>query len=206
MTRARVACSVLLAGCFHAPTPIARVHHGPAHGHVVDPIAALPVTCVSQGGPNACKLEDARAVAIATRMALEFAGYALVDTELLNAETRRRSIKTTGEETTIEKSGPEWKDLTPSAQRELLHSIGVHGVLQAAITMGPAYGAAQQRTVTVAVTVTRISDDALAWRSQCSVETGDYNAPERALDLAARCALESESMFLGMSAKSPIRI
>ncbi len=195
MPRALVACCVLLSGCFHAPTPIARVQHGPAHGQVVDPIAALPVTCVTRGGPEACLPEHSRAVAVATRMALEFAGYAVVDSELLNAETRRRLTKTSGEATTIEKSGPEWKDLTPSAQRELLFSIGVHGILHAAITMGAPHGGAQQRTITVVVTVTRTGDDALAWRSQCSVESGDYNAPERALDLAARCALESESLW-----------
>lgn len=195
MTRALVACSLLLPGCFHAPPPYARVHRGPAHGHVVDPIAAVPVTCVSDGGFGGCIPEYSKAVATATRMSLEFAGYALVDAELLNAETRRRSSKTVGDTTTVEKSGPEWKDLTPSAQRELLFSIGVRGVLHATITMGAPRGAAQQRTITVTVTVTRTSDDALAWRSQCSAESGDFNAPERAVELAARCALESPNLW-----------
>lgn len=195
MMRALVACCVLLTGCFHAPPPYARVHRGPAYGHVVDPIAAVPVTCASDGAFGGCIPEYSQAVATATRMSLEFAGYALVDAELLNAETRRRSSKTVGENTTVEKSGPEWKDLSPSAQRELLFSIGVRGLLRAAITMGPPRGAAQQRTITVTITVTRTSDDAVAWRSQCSAESGDFNAPERAVELAARCALESPSLW-----------
>jgi hypothetical protein len=129
-------------------------------------------------------------------MALEFAGYAIVDSELLNAETRRRSTKSDGSDsTTVERSGFSWTDLSPAHQRELLGSIGVHGVLRSSITLGPPHGAAQQQTVTVEVALTSLLDDVLSWRSRCSVETGDYNSKERAVDLAARCALEGGSQL-----------
>lgn len=185
----------LLTGCpFHTQPPEARVHHGPAFGRVVDPIAAVPVTCVSMGHVGKCLPEHERAVATATRMALEFVGYAIVDSELLNAETRRRSTKiNNGETTTIERSGPSWADLTTDQQRELLGSIGVHGVLRASIILGPPHGAAQQQTITIEVTLTSLLDDVLSWRSRCSVETGDFNSNARAVDLAARCALEGGS-------------
>ena len=70
-----VASFALLSGCaFHTEPPTARVHHGPAFGRVVDPIAAVPVTCISMGHVGRCLPEHQRAVATATRMALEFAG------------------------------------------------------------------------------------------------------------------------------------
>src|SRR6185503_7857591 len=144
---------------------------------------ALPVTCKSE--PGLCTPAYADAVASGTRMALEFAGYNLLDSELINAEMRRRATtteQTTNAQGTVESTwtetsgGMSWSQLAPPKQRDLLVALGVQGILHTILTIGLPRGMASQRTVTVAVAVTRLDNDRLAWSSQCSVETGDYHS------------------------------
>jgi len=80
---------VIMTGCMWAnPTPVARVQHGPAFGNKPRIVVAMPVTCLAD--PTLCGPSHQRAVAEATRMALEFDGYSIVDSELVNAEMLRR--------------------------------------------------------------------------------------------------------------------
>ena len=138
-------------------------------------------------------------VSAATRIALEFGGYTVVDSELINAELRRRSTVTTegtgGSEQTTELTGRLWSDLPILEQRELLAAMGVRGVLRAQVALGTPHGMAGQRTVTVGISLARLDDDLLAWQSQCDVETGDYHSEPQAVDIATRCALESATLW-----------
>jgi hypothetical protein len=201
---------------FTPPTPVAYVTHGPAFGHDANPIAALPVRCGAAA--LGCLPGYQYAVASATRMALELGGVSLVDSELINAEMRLRTVRTRSSqheyeapsdqlgqpaqttvsgssESTTEVTGATWASLPPGEQRSLLEAIGVRGLLAATIFLGVPRGAAGQRTVTVRVAVTRLSDGALAWQSECGVETGDYHAEPQAVELATRCALESATLW-----------
>lgn len=207
----------LLGACkFTPPTPVAYVTHGPAFGQEANPIAALPVRCGAT--TMGCVPGYQYAVANATRMALELGGVSLVDSELINAEMRMRTTKTrsstseyeqsspqigqpaqttaTGtRETTTEVTGATWESLPPGEQQSLLTAMGVRGLLHATISMGTPHGLSGQRTVTVQLAVTRLSDGALAWQSECGVETGDYHAEPQAVELATRCALESATLW-----------
>jgi hypothetical protein len=153
---------------------------------------------------------------VATRTNLEFAGYTVVDTELLNAEAWRRTTTTTAitparvprvpqhdvkgapiaparEE--IERfGGASWADAPADERHRMLMAMGVDGMLATEVRTGRARGMARQRTLTMRVVVTRL-DGALVWRSECDVETGDYRSDEQALDQAARCAVESASLW-----------
>ncbi|HVK74093.1 MAG TPA: hypothetical protein VM734_12275 [Kofleriaceae bacterium] len=204
-----------LAGCpFEAPTPLARVRKGPAGGGLVSPVAALPATCqsppqelsilgVTTPIDNPCSEAYELAIATATRMELEYAGYGIVDTELLNAEARTRVTRTTdwqsaygsGESSTTEVTGLTWAQLSPGHQRDVLMAIGVRGLLSSTLTIGAARGLSWQQTVTVALSLTRVEDGVLAWRSQCSAETGDYRTLAVAIEVATRCALESTTLW-----------
>lgn len=205
------------AACkFTPPTPVAYVTHGPAFGHEANPIAALPVRC--GGATLGCLPGYRHAVASATRMALELGGVSLVDSELINAELRMRTTRTHrsqselelpsaqlgqpaettvigSSQTTTEVTGATWETLPPGEQQSLLQAIGVGGLLHATISLGTPHGMAGQRTVTVQLAVTRLSDGALAWQSECGVETGDYHAEPQAVELATRCALESATLW-----------
>jgi hypothetical protein len=206
----------VLAGCpWAAPVPIARVQLGPAHREAITVLAALPVQCTAD--PSLFTPAHAAVVASATRMALEFSGYSVVDSELINAELRRRSTRTipsgggfahaaparggfgppasgTYTETEIT-GGATWAEVSPARQDALLAVIGVQGLLRTIVTLGRARGLASQRTVTVSVEVSRLADARLAWHTDCSVETGDYHSTEQALDLATRCALDSRALW-----------
>jgi hypothetical protein len=194
----RLAMLGVLAGCsFTPPTPRAYVRFGPARDQLVTPLAALPVTC---GTTTMGCLEGYKvAVASATRIAIEYAGFTLVDGERINAELQQRTTQIT--ETAdrlieqVEITGRTWVDLEPQQQRDLLTAMGIRGLFRAEVSLGVPRGMAAQRTVTVAVAVTRLADEALAWQSQCSVETGDYHSEPQAIELATRCALESVSLW-----------
>jgi len=193
---------VLLAACnFTPPTPVARVRRGPAAREFTSPLAALPVTC--EGTSMGCMPGYLYGVASATRIALEYGGYTVVDGELINAELRRRTTRTresqsgtvATSETQTEVTGAVWSDLPLLQQRELLTAMGVRGVLRAQVALGTPHGMAAQRTVTVGISLARIEDDLLVWQSQCDVETGDFHSEAQAVDLATRCALESATLW-----------
>jgi hypothetical protein len=188
----------LLAACkFTPPTPQAYVQHGPAFGQAGTQLAALPVECGAQ--TLGCLPGYKVAVASATRISIEYGGYTLVDSELINAELQRRTSKTVAtadaETTTTEVTGRTWLDLPPPRQRELLAAMGIQGVMRTTIAMTVPLGMAGERIVTVAVVVSRVADEQLVWRSRCSVVTGDYHSESQAIDLATRCALESGTLW-----------
>lgn len=190
----RLAFAVTLVGCnFTPPTPVARVRRGPAAAEFTSPLAALPVSC--EGTSMGCLPGYLYGVASATRIALEYGGYTVVDGELINAELRRRTTRTTDEVTQTEVTGAVWSDLPVLQQRELLSAMGVRGVLRAQVALGTPHGMAAQRTVTVGISLARLEDDLLVWQSQCDVETGDFHSEAQAVDLATRCSLESATLW-----------
>lgn len=193
-----VLTTALLAGCSYTPpTPVAYVTHGPARQQRVTPLAALPATC--DGMTMGCQPGYLFSVASATRMSLELGGLGLVDSEIINAELRRRHTSTQASEgsvqTTTTVTGATWMDLDPVARRTFLSELGIHGVLRATVGLGVPHGMAGQRTVTVTVQVTRLADDALVWQSECHVETGDFHSESQAVELATQCALESGTLW-----------
>ncbi len=212
--------ALLLSGCnFTAPTPVAYVSHGLAHGHPINPIAALPVRC--NASSMGCLPGYQLMVASSSRMALELGGGILVDSELINAElqlrvTRTRQVRreldgkpvpdpthdqggtalpTDQIEQETALTGQTWLQLPLLEQRRLLQDMGINGVLSATVSLGIPHGMAGQRTVTVEVSLRRMSDDALAWQSACSAETGDFHSEPQAVELATRCALESATLW-----------
>ena len=201
---------------FTPPVPLAYVSHGPAFGQPINPIAALPVTCgfTSMG----CQIGYLVMVANTTRMALELGGGSLVDSELINAEVRLSTTRTRGSlqtvrttpdqvgvmpstttqttaHSTTEVTGTTWLELPPLEQRALLEEMGIRSVLRATVSLGMPHGLSGQRTVTVQLALLRLADSAIAWESECGVETGDYHSEPQAVELAARCALESATLW-----------
>ncbi len=210
---------LLLAGCaFPTAVPQARVRRGPAYAQVVTPLAALPVTCAevrSRRLPAACTPGRIDAVASAARLALEFDGHGVVDTERINVLARHRTTVThdeatarpaapqnplrpppsSGDSVTMLEGGATWSDAPADQRSALLAAMGVHGLLAVRITVGPARGASAEQTVTAQVTVSRLAPAQLVWESRCSAETGDYHSVDQAFDIATRCALESPSLW-----------
>lgn len=187
----RLALALLLAtGCrYTAPTPQAYVTHGIALRAPITTLVALPVVC--EGFSVRCEPAQQVAVAAAARLGVEYLGYSVVDSDLLNAELRvRRTTEAGGSGPHEEVSGKTWFDLDTEARRAFVAEIGAHGVLHTAINSG-----GYSQPVTVRLAVTKLEDDALVWQSQCQVATGDYNDELRAMDLATQCALESMTLW-----------
>jgi hypothetical protein len=184
------AAAAAAAGCSLAsPPPLARVRRGPAFATPPARLLALPADCRASE-PDLCRDEDRAAVDSAARMALEFAGYALVDSELVNLRLGLRHERDTG----VEVHRVTWADASADDRRALLDEMEVDGFLWSAISIGPPRGMSWQRTVEVSLRVTRAHDERLVWQSRCAVETGDYHTTERAVELATRCALESATL------------
>lgn len=180
----------LTTGCHYtAPTPQAYVTHGVALRAPITTLVALPVVC--EGFSIRCEPSHQVAVAAAARLGVEYLGYSLIDSDLLNAELRvRRTTQSDENAPQEEVSGKTWFDLDTAERRGFLAQIGTHGVLHTSIgTGGP------DRSVTVRLAVTKLEDDALVWQSQCRVQTGDYHDELRALELATQCALESMTLW-----------
>ncbi len=181
---------LLDAGCrYTAPTPVSYVTHGVALRAPITTVAALPVVC--EGFSLHCQPSQQAAVAASARLGMEYLGYSLIDSDLLNAELRlRRTTETDVTGPQEEVSGKTWFDLSTEERRAFLAHIGATGVLHTAID-----ASGLGRAVTVRLAVTKLEDDALVWQSQCQVQAGDYHDELRALDLAAQCALESVTLW-----------
>lgn len=185
-----LALTLALTGCHYtAPTPTAYVTHGVARREPITTLAALPVIC--EGFSIRCEPSHQVAVAATARLGMEYLGYSLIDSDLLNAELRvRRTTETSGGGRQEELSGKTWFELDTEERRAFLAQLGVHGVLHTAINAG-----GYRQPVTVRLAVTQLQDDALVWQSECQVATGDFNDELRAMDLATQCALESMTLW-----------
>ena len=203
--------SLALTACVvHTPVPQARIKRGPAFRAPLKKILALPTDC-SSADDGLCTPAQGEAVDATTRMSLEFAGLRLVDSETVNSYLRlrvtreQRSVRTengqvtsSGEQTAVDRETDEatWSTTTTERRRELLGEMGVDGYLTSLITVGEVQNLENQRTISVTVTITRASDGAIAWSSRCSVETGRFYFADEAVEVAAKCALES-AMVVG---------
>ena len=197
-----LAITSLASACaITTPTPLARVRRGPAYDQPPALLLGLPATCntATAGG---CEPAYQRAVDMATRMAIEYAGYSLIDSERVNLELRQRrehiasseSLGASAEAHEVEVTGSTWADATPAERQALVRELSIDGLLLTTISFGEARGWSAQQTVRVGIAVMLAATDQLVWRSQCSVETGDHHSTTQAIDLATRCALEAATL------------
>lgn len=196
-----------LTACRLAPPPsFARVHHGPAYGTQLTTLVAMPAD------PAMCTPGQCGAVATATRMSLELAGYTIVDAELLNAELRRRTVHTTTSQSRphaavappfappssdtssrTEVEGITFQQVPPEDRAALVREVGAEGVLETQVLSAPGKHV-WLTTYTIAVTL-RTLDGRVVWNSACSDESGDLNDVRQAIEAATRCALESVALW-----------
>ena len=149
----------------------------------------MPVTCLAD--PLLCGPSHQHAVAEATRMALEFDGYSIVDSELLRAEMLRRHQTGSRDEVV---GGTLFAEASPAEQHQILRDVGADGVVTTTLTISQARGAEAARTVAVEMAVLLL-DGELVWWSQCRAESGYAASNEEAIDTATRCAIEGSTLW-----------
>lgn len=188
--------AALCSACIvHTPVPQARVTLGPARGAALDKILALPTDCQAETA-ELCTPAQAIAVDAAARMSLEFAGVRIVDSEVVNAYLRHRVTTeiNAASRSEVESERATWATASDATRRRLLAEMGIDGYLTTRISVGHVKNLEGQRTLSVTVSIIRAADAAPAWTSRCSIETGRYYFADEAVELAARCALESALM------------
>jgi hypothetical protein len=192
-------------------------------------VVALPATCgslttvrIETSDPDhprweqrsACSGVAMKAVDNAIRSGLEFGGFAIIDSENVNAvtgtrqeiERRSREYRTTmtGTETapeiasaavsgekTSEVRGARFEDATPLEQNAILGQLGAQGLLNARISIGASIGAGQRRTIVLQLQLLEMPTRALVWARRCELEVGGLMATdELAMERAASCAAE----------------
>lgn len=153
-----------------------------------------------------------------TRMALEFEGRRVLDSELILSESGEHSersydqVRTTppvhlnpsqtgkpsvgsSSHVTSLSTSVSFLNATPETQMLMASEMGIDGILQSEMRVGHRQNVSDQRTIEVHVSLWRVFDGQSAmgevWASHCSAETGVYNDLEQAIDTATRCALES---------------
>jgi hypothetical protein len=197
---AATACSLT------TPPPLARIRKGPAFAAPPGRLLALPAACIEEAGevcmlgvcaemPRECHPGRQEGVEGAARMALEFAGLSLVDSELINArlgdrQERERSSPWLGAVTEVSLDVTRWGEASEEEREAVLDELSIDGFLESRLALGAPRGMAATRTVEVAVRIVRRSGE-LAWESRCSTLTGDHHHMERAIDLATRCAIDA---------------
>jgi len=201
--RGLFAMCVLSAACsLSKPIPQARVRRGPAWTTPPSLVLALPAECISAEG-GACTAAHQAAVDSAARMALEFVGYSLVDSQLVNVRLGERRELTrqssaygaTSEHHEVEVKRVSWEEATVEERRAVIADLEADGLLSSAITMSAA-DLVGDRTIEVRLTLARVADEAVVWASRCEVETGDGDlSTEQAIEHATRCALESATLI-----------
>jgi len=196
------AVCVLSAACsLSKPIPQARVRRGPAWTAPPSIVLALPAECISAQG-DACTDAHRAAVDSAARMALEFVGYTLVDSQTVNVRLgeRRELTRQTGaygattEQHEVEVKRVTWEEATLEERRAVIGELEADGILASAITMTMP-DLVGDRTIEVRLTLSRAGDERVVWVSRCAVETGDGDlSTEQAIEHATRCALESATL------------
>lgn len=194
-TVATVATLGLLGGgacSLNAPVPVAHVRLGPAVASPPQVLLALPAVCNASSGD--CAEQHRNAVAIATRMSVEFGGYTMIDSERVNLELRqRRERRLTGdtqETRQTEVTGALWVDATPAEQREVLDTMAIDGLLAVKLSLTEPEGMSQLQHIRVAIELLRVEPAEVVWSSHCTTVSGDHRSTAQAIDLATRCALE----------------
>ena len=136
------------------------------------------------------------------RSLLDFLGYEIIDSELVNATTlARMEIETrewskrswgTSETTTRETElvGSRFIDAPPAIQDEILAQLKADGVLTTRIRVGAGIGSSSRRDIEVQVRMLHMPGGELAWASRCRVEAG-LETNEEPIMKAARCATEA---------------
>jgi hypothetical protein len=194
-------CLLAAACSLQRPIPQARVRRGPAWTAPPSIVLALPAECISAES-GACTAAHQAAVDSAARMALEFVGYTLVDSQTVNVKLGERRELTrqagaygaTSEHREVEVKRVTWEDATLEERRAVIGELEADGILASAITMSMA-DLVGDRTIEVRLTLSRVSDEQVVWVSRCAVETGDGDlSTEQAIEHATRCALESATL------------
>lgn len=149
-----------------------------------------------------CTDKQLDAVDQLVRSALEFRGYAVVDSERVNAVTaertevvvREQTRRSRGRLTAIDKkesvvTGSLFADAPPTLQDRILAELGAEGMLNARIFIGSGIARSPRRDVLVQVRLIDVTTGELAWASRCRVNAG-WDLDEVAVMKAARCAVD----------------
>lgn len=187
-----IAAAAVVSACrVTLPVPEARVRRGPAVARPVTKVLALPSVCRY----DLCTGGQRFAVAMKSRMALEFAGYRIIDSERINlflgnrTERDRRALASEVGQVTVR--GATWADATPAQKHVLLRKMGIDAILKTAIDFGPTGGAAGDRLVTVRLELVTPDGQRLRWSSRCAVSAAGPSGFDKAIELATECSIQS---------------
>jgi hypothetical protein len=161
---------------------------------------------------STCPKPTLLAVDQAIRSTLELGGFSVIDSERVNAVTATRhelqerslqraaaavdglTVTATHDDsttTTTETRGARFEDATPREQLEMLTELGAQGLLSTRVTIGAGLGIGQRRLVTVQLQLLEMPERVLVWARRCELEVGGiFTTDERAMERAARCAVE----------------
>lgn len=216
-----LAIVALLAGCSSVelePTT-SKVIAGPAMGQPIRKVVAVRASCASlstfsrRRGPNGqwvdsptnasgCSEEQIDGVDQLVRLALEFRGYAVVDSERVNAVTARRTdvlvveteqrdderlTSTRSTESVV--TGSLFADAPPAVQDQILAELDAEGLLHARILVGAPVARSPRRSIDVQVRLVDVASGDLVWASRCRINVG-WEVNEPAVMKAARCATD----------------
>lgn len=144
----------------------------------------------------------------ALRAALEFGGFAVVDSEKVNAITGTRQeilrrhahseqrndqlvTESAGERRSTEVVGARFSDATPLEQEAIVAELGASGIVQTRIAIGAGVGAGSRRTATIQVRLLEMPSRQLAWVRRCELEIGGMmGSDEVAMERGIRCAVD----------------
>jgi hypothetical protein len=215
-----------------APSDL-RTRRGPAAARPVRRAIALPATCGTlaippsrhdeaaaaaqqtppEGDPSnprgslrvfsLCEDSHMAGVDARVRALLEFGGLDVIDSERVNAETRRRVEHTestssragaeapaTSESRAVEIEGASFLDATPAMQEAIAAELGADGLLNTRIWIGSGEGMSSRRRIEVQVRLLRLPEQEMVWASRCGVEIAGVESDSQGMEEAARCAVE----------------
>ncbi len=137
------------------------------------------------------------------RALLEFRGMDVIDSERVNAETRRRVERAestssrlgaeppaTSESRAIDVEGAVFLDATPAMQEAIAADLGADGLLNTRIWIGSPEGMGSRRRIEVQLRLLHLPEQEMVWASRCGVEIAGVESDSQGMEEAARCAVE----------------
>lgn len=189
--RLAIACAFALMamGCGVERRPPTLVVSRGSNAAPIHRVILLPTECPTK----ACTGLDAIAAS-----ELAFRGIDVIELERLAAVERTRievdvstsvaidgATPTTDSHRRVTVFGPRMSDVDVWTMREQLATLGVDAVVR----VRTATIEASPLRVVAVVRVTRVADASLVWATSCELEPSSLSTPERAAELALRCAL-----------------
>jgi len=205
-----VAVVALVTGCVADAPPVVQSRAGAVPLASLHRLVALPTTCgtlevevIQQGSVKHLDCEPAMLAAVdqLLRAHLDFAGFTVIDSSSVNADTaehhevsERSSTRhpaggiSSSKTERVDRTFATFDDATPLEQKDILMRLRVDALVSSRVWVGADVANGFRNTITAQVRLVTSATRELVWEKRCAVESS-WELRHTGVERAMRCAM-----------------